>query len=491
MIVAPLARLIAPKLGLDPEDFDTIEEIEDFLNPWQDLFGADFGDLRDAFEGDYTGTDPTLLAIQSLTTGKWVDLDNIVDNINNAIAGGVAAGTGAVAGVFNTVANIFGIADAAQKTAMAAQQQLQDIANTTPEGGFSWSTIFAGADGSALNSSDWPAGSSDLVIRGDNGYVGIASGAGNGTYYRQCAYSFATDTQATSMVLGTRPALAPGYDTGMTLRCNADMTAGAYCTVDREMVSVGRFTRSGSTWTFTPFSTQAVAINQGDIIRFRASGDNYYVQVNGTTKLSVTDSGATVAKGASYRRSGFLEQRGTQIFSVDSYRIASFAMADWSAPGAGLTTAAWRVRRSNTAEVTITAGTNVRDVMPSGFYESSDLANNVTVTDLGLGRITIAEAGFYEIAASSVYRTNFSNLSDAYRPTQWVLYVDGTPVAGPIHSGASTTVYLAAGQVVQPGYVAAWPGSYSSTADNPTIASSTINRIGGGPSASFTGRKVA
>ncbi|WAC54969.1 hypothetical protein [Gordonia sp. SL306] len=67
MIVAPLARLIAPKLGLDPTDFDTIEEIEAALNPWGDLFGGDvdFGELVNVFEGDYTGDDAALLAIQS------------------------------------------------------------------------------------------------------------------------------------------------------------------------------------------------------------------------------------------------------------------------------------------------------------------------------------------------------------------------------------------------------------------------------------------
>jgi len=65
MVVAPLARLIAPKLGLDPADFDTIEEIEDLFPDWEDVLGFDVEALRDALEGNYTGADEFLLGIQT------------------------------------------------------------------------------------------------------------------------------------------------------------------------------------------------------------------------------------------------------------------------------------------------------------------------------------------------------------------------------------------------------------------------------------------
>ncbi|MCF3941307.1 hypothetical protein [Gordonia tangerina] len=461
---------------------------------------ADVGNLND-----------TAVTAHSAATAAEANTATLAENINSATTGGSAGGSGAIADAFDTIASIFGIADAAQKTAMAAQQQLQDITESTPEGGFSWSTIFAGSDGAALSGTDWPTGSSQIVIRGDDGYVGIQSGSANGVYHKLSAYSYVTDTQSVSTVLGDRPPLAPGYDTGLCLRCNSDMTTGAYCLVDRESVMVGKFTRSGSSWTYTPFTTQSIGIGQGDIIRFRASGDNYFVQVNGITRVSVTDTGATVAQGASYRRAGFLQQRGTQAFlTVDSFRMASFAMSDWVPAGAGVTAASWRLRRGSGDEVGLSVGAGGQSVMPSGFYTVEDLASAVTVTDLGTGQVTITESGWYEISASSINRDDSSDASttsvgsvrsyhrtaDAYRPTLWVLYVDGTAIAGPIMSGVPTTVYLAAGQVVRPGVSASWPLTPATAGgDSSTYymvgGVSAISGVSGSPSASFTGRKVA
>ncbi|UYL86878.1 minor tail protein [Gordonia phage RavenCo17] len=69
VVVAPLARLIAPQFGLDPKDYDTIEEIEDAIDDFLAGFGIDFAGLRDAIEGNYAGDDFALLAIQN-TIGR-------------------------------------------------------------------------------------------------------------------------------------------------------------------------------------------------------------------------------------------------------------------------------------------------------------------------------------------------------------------------------------------------------------------------------------
>ena len=149
--------------------------------------------------------------------------------------------------------------------------------------------------------------------------------------------------------------------------------------------------------------------------------------------------------------------------------------------------------------------------MPANFYNVEDLSSSVTVSDLGTGQVTIETSGWYEVAASSTNRDNLSaapgtqsGIRDAgdhtqgWRSSPWVLYVDGSPIIGPIGSGVSTTVYLAAGQIIRPGIVASSPlaGAGSGGGSTPLYdqgyrTRSQISHVSGAPSASFTGRKVA
>ncbi|EAS0269351.1 hypothetical protein E7939_21910 [Salmonella enterica] len=417
--------------------------------------------------------------------------DNIATNINNAVNGGSASGGGLIAGVFDAVSNIFGTADSAQKIAIAAQQQIQDLQNETSNpdfNGFAWSTIFSGSDGTPLSSTDW-AGSSQIVIRGDSGYAGVAEGSADGHYYKVSQYEFASDTQSASVVLGSRT--ADTLWTSVEVRCDAGMTQGAFVRANRTTIQLGRFTRSGSTWTWTVWTSQSRTNNQGDILRIRTSGDNYYVLVNGTTVISWTDSGASVSKGAGFRRAGFTEEKSTNIFgsAIASYRLASFAMADWLPAGGGVTTPAWRLRRGAGAAVSLSLAGGETAVLPAGFYTVNDVSSAVTVTNLGTGQITITETGWYAISATAVQRNDITTSADAWAPSPWVLYVDGVAMVGPILSGVVSEVYLAAGQVVRPGISAAWPSS--SGGSSGTTARSTITHVSGSPAAAFTGRKIA
>lgn len=438
---------------------------------------------------------------QTAASQAQAAVGQVASNINSAIAGGVAAGTGAIASVFTTINNIFGIADSAQKTAMAAQQQLQDIQNTTPVGGFSWSTIFSGADGSALNSSDWA--SSQLTIIGDNGYVSVPGSLANGIYHALSQYLFTTDTQSASVVLGDVNSNFGGqdYDTTVYVRCNPAITTGAYCRINKSRIQVGKFTRSGSTWTYTAFTQASLTLKQGDIVRLKAWGDNYYVVVNGTTRLSVTDSGATVSKGSGFRQAAFSCQRSSNTFFTDnSFKVASFAMADWSPAGVDVSTPSWQLRKGAAGDTTLAIAGGGSAAMPSGFFTVNDYATDVTVSNLGTGQVTITTAGWYEIAFTAMAKVDVGRGSP-YVLCPWGLYADSTLLRGPHLSGAATTVYLAAGTVVSPRAMASWPatasdgGSSTSAATRTNVATSTAQNSGiatiGGPVATFSGRKVA
>lgn len=447
--------------------------------------------------------------------------ENIAGNITAAVSGGIAVGEGIVKDVFDTIADIFGLAGTAREIAMSAQTQLQEITNNgqTPEGfdGYTWSTIFSGANGASLPSGDWPLGAG-LAIRGDQGHVGIAESQGLGHWWARAAGAFVSDTQSTSVVLGPRGRYGQDWDTGLYLRVDDAMTVGAFARVRSNRIDIGRFTRSGTTWNHIQFTQIATTIREGDLIRFRATGDTYHVMVNGIVRASYTDGSASVAKGTAYRRAGFSQQRNEYYsfpftYRDDSYRVAAFAMADWAPPGATVTTPGWRLRRGSGNEVALAVNHGEQAPMPSGFYNVNDLGVGVTVSDLGTGQVTITSDGWYEIASTgihrdseaatgNVYATGSAHVANAWHASPWVLYVDGAAVAGPMMAGVSTTIYLAEGQVVRPGVSASTPiqpssivtdvdGSRPSTTSKMIQARSRITGVSGAPSASFTGRKVS
>ncbi|MGB6246123.1 hypothetical protein [Gordonia sp. (in: high G+C Gram-positive bacteria)] len=445
--------------------------------------------------------------------------EQVADNINAAISGGVSTGVGIVKDVFDTIASIFGLAGTARDIAMSAQTQLQEITNNqTPEGfdGYSWSTIFSGSNGAALPAGDWPV-VAGLAIRGDQGHVGIADGAANGHWHARAAGLFLSDTQSTSVVLGPRGKYGQDWDTGLYVRCDDAMTVGAFARVRSNRIDIGRFTRSGTSWNHFQFTQIATTVREGDLVRFRANGDTYYVLVNGIVKASYTDGTASVAQGTGYRRAGFSEQRSEYYsfpftYRDDSYRVAAFAMADWLPPGASVTSPGWRLRRGSGNEVGLAVNHGEQAPMPGGFYNVNDLSALVTVQDLGTGQIKIDTAGWYEISATGIHRDNeaftsntyatgVAHVANAWHASPWVLYVDGAAVAGPMMAGVSTTIYLAEGQVVRPGVSASTPiqpsaivvdvdGSRTSNNNKMIQARSRITGVSGAPSASFTGRKV-
>ena len=517
------------------------------------IVGDILADLWDAIRGEYEGDHPILLAIQGLfapirrvvqiftgrpgglgasasevddfwgdmkstlkgedTVGEWFDdvsiavasgVQDLADNIRNAVQGGVAAGTGAIAEAFEVVSNLFGIADNAEKIAMAAQQQLQEITNETNApgwSGYAWSTIFSGADGTPLPSTDWAT--TRIAIAGDDGHAGLLHNSADGEHFSAVRdiHKFQTDSQSASVVVGNKLSFSEDRWTSIRLRCDDDEnpTEGAVCWFRPGNVRIGRFSGGTSTVWFTVSRT----IKSGDIIRFRCHGDNYYVLVNGVTIVSWTDTTTAVSKGAGFRHAAFTQEYlNGAFFDQASFRIASWAMADWLPPGGAVTTPSWQIRRGTNTAVALAVAHGGQAPMPNSFYTITDRSTDVTV-DLTTGGITIGTSGWYEIAATSINRddndssgfgTANGNTVSAWRSSPWVLYVDGVATIGPVMAGVDVKVYLAAGQVVRAGVVASTP-NYPATRGGGTEASdvaatSNITHVAGGPAASFIGRKV-
>ncbi|EIV43932.1 hypothetical protein MA3A0930R_5467, partial [Mycobacteroides abscessus 3A-0930-R] len=153
---------------------------------------------------------------QKLTSGGYLStsdvvgnfdmsrVDDLVDNLGNILSGvkdgadGVGTGTtGAIGDRINQAKDsllaLLGLSQDALKSAIAAQTTLQEQETEQNTGdGNSYSFVFSGADGAALNATDWTTGPTpgDITIRGDSGYAGVKNGNPDGYYFASPNYTY-------------------------------------------------------------------------------------------------------------------------------------------------------------------------------------------------------------------------------------------------------------------------------------------------------------
>lgn len=484
---------------------------------------AQLNQIRDIFAGlVVTPINSTIQAVkdwfglsnnktQKLTAGGTLNAGDVVGNfdmgrVNDLVSNlgdmltGVKTGadgtatstTGTIGEQINqakeSLLSLLGLSRDALKSAIAAQTTLQEQeTEQNTGGGNSYSFTFSGADGAALNSTDWTTGPNpgDITIRGDSGYAGVKNGNPGGYFFASPNYTYATDGQSASFVLGDTQ--NGNYYSGVYIRCDSGRTQGAYCLAKEGEIRIGKFTRSGSSWSFnTPLTLQTglSAVKQGARIEIRCSGTNYFVRVNGRQILSATDASNTINIGAAYRYSMFSVQRASPFFTYDSYRIAAFAMSDYTSAGAGFSMSnSWSIRRDSTADVTY--GPYTSGAFPSGFFTFNDYTTDVTLDDLGTARIEIATTGLYRI--NTTYR---SVTAKGTSVPYWTLYKNGTRITGAIPSGCPFELPLVAGDVVQPGFIAVdYDIRSNGSTGSETVVSRSITALSG--IATFDGRRVA
>nr|WP_286142217.1 hypothetical protein [Mycobacterium sp. D16Q16] len=426
-------------------------------------------------------------------------VNDLVSNLGNMLSGVKTGADGTATGTTGTILDqidqaktsllsLLGLSQDALKSAIAAQTTLQEQeTEQNTGGGNSYSFVFSGADGAALNSTDWTTGPNpgDVTIRGDSGYAGVKTGNPDGYFFASPNYTYATDGQSASFVLGDTQ--NGNYYSGVYIRCDASRTQGAYCLAKEGEIRIGKFTRSGTSWSFnTPLTLQTglSAVKQGARIEIRCAGTNYFVRVNGRQVLSATDAGNTINIGAGYRNSMFSVQRASPFFTYDSYRVAAFAMSDYSTAGAGFSMSnSWSIRRDSTADVTY--GPYSSGAFPSGFFTFNDYTTDVTLDDLGTARIEIATTGLYRI--NTTYR---SVTAKGTSVPYWVVYKNGSRITGAIPSGCPFEIPLVAGDVVQPGFIAVdYDLRSNGSTGSETVVSRSITALSG--IATFDGRRIA
>ncbi len=467
---------------LDILNGNIVTPINSLVQGVKDWFGLNQNKTQ-ALNG--SGQIPGSAITGAVANGAVPGLQQITDAIN---AGAQQAVGQAIGTVENAIGLIFGLGQDALKAAIAAQTTLQEQeTEQNTGGGNNYSFVFSGADGAALNSTDWTTGPNpgDVTIRGSSGYAGVKNGNPDGHFFASPNYTYASDGQSASFVLGDTQ--NGNYYSGVYIRCDSGRTQGAYCLAKEGEIRIGKFTRSGASWSFsTPLTLQTglSAVKQGARIEIRCSGNNYFVRVNGRQILSATDAGNTINIGAAYRYSMFSVQRASPFFTYDSYRIAAFAMSDYTSAGAGFSMSnSWSIRRDSTADVTY--GPYSAGAFPSGFFTFNDYTTDVTLDDLGLARIEIATTGLYRI--NTTYR---SVTAKGTSVPYWALYKNGSRITGAILSGCPFEIPLVAGDVVQPGFVAVdYDIRSNGSTGSETVVTRSITALSG--IATFDGRRVA
>ncbi|WP_457149588.1 hypothetical protein [Mycobacteroides abscessus] len=363
-------------------------------------------------------------------TGAIAEAQTGLDAVRDAIASGL----GAIGSGFtnlqaqNQAIQVAQIAAQAAAAAAAANAQLAKSQGqqNAAGGGLNYTTVFGGPDGAAL-----PAEftGSDLKVRGNNGYAGIAASKSDGTYVVTCNKQCSTDDQSLAVVLGDQGGSpnAPEYH---LFHSDSGYAAGACLKIDNGNATIGSYTRSGATITFTPFSGGAWSgtLGQGSLVEVHNVGTTWTLAVNGNTVLSVTSSAVTF--GASTRYGGGVVMvratvnlgwfQGTVTY--DSFRVASITLSDYIDPvylGSGATMA-----RTSATNVTIATGTTV---LPNSFYSVVQSATPDIACNLTNGTMTVSLSGWY-LAKLSTKSNIFTNSTNSAGQATPAIFINSTTV---------------------------------------------------------------
>ncbi|MFA4080467.1 hypothetical protein ONA92_01975 [Mycobacteroides salmoniphilum] len=299
---------------------------------------------------------------------------------------------------------------AAQAAAATSALQAQFLRNqvTVPAGLMTYITTFGGSDGSPL-----PAEftGSDLKIRTANGYCGIEASKGDGTYYVTCNKATTTDDVQATVVIGDAGGLN-SIATYTLFSSDSTDSTGAYLAVNGNSVQVGKFTRSGATFTFAaPFMSWSGPLGQGIAVTTYRKTNNWVLDVGGDVKATATDS--TVTTGASNRYGGGIamirKTASTGWFSgnyqYDSLRLASVFLGDFYAKATNYSAARLTraVGAANTAGPTHpyslagNASVTVTGAWGAGAFGVIGFSSDDMVANTANGTITVNTPGLYYV----------------------------------------------------------------------------------------------
>lgn len=200
--------------------------------------------------------------------------------------------------------------DSAQQSATAAANvaaavsaaQSAAIANDAIGGDYT-TIVPVGTAGTALPGGSWAAtgpSSGNVDIEGSYGFAGIPPSLPVGTYWAMPSFTYMTDNQFIAVVLGDEGGIS-NANTVLYFHCTPGLTQGAYLAVNFTGFTLGTFTYSSGTFTYTPLSGGNVSmlLISGQTIAVQNVGTLYTVFVNQQPILNYTT--GVVTMGAGFR----------------------------------------------------------------------------------------------------------------------------------------------------------------------------------------------
>ena len=475
---------------------------EDFSKDWS--AEAVVQKIQELFHLDIPGLDDIVSAIQSGLDSAKTMINQVVDLFNGLV---IIPINSAIQGVKDWFASLLGwkisvvqgatgssapttdvdqaaydatkaLYDQNQATALAAanaaaavQQINQDLNGKA--GGLNKLLRFPkSAD---VSTTDWSY-APGVFVGSPKAQLSLAGSPANGYYGIRSNYQFSTDDQAIAVQLGENETTR---GTILVLRADNASTGGVAALVKSNYLAIGTVSGFADGATDAGFFTTAASVSRtqssGDSAEFRVVGNTFVILINGAPILSYSSPLGSV--GASYRSAFIIKQKAQSFFFVEhSFNLASVGLYDYGSAGASVTTrTAARVSRTATASVALSVATATAALFPDNYFAIADFTQNMTVDDLGRGRVKALTADWYDITCS--FTGHSSSDGSIYYSPKWCLFVNGAQVTQGIPAGASIKWPLAANDIAQPGvWVDEW---YVNVVTSSTASSSTPTPISG------------
>lgn len=285
----------------------------------------------------------------------------------------------------------------------------------------------------------------------------LNAGAIQSSMWTQVDKVLTNDAQKVSVVIGNGTTL--DASTAVIMRCNLGRTEFVMANIDKDFIQFYRCTSLSSTAAVSS-TAMGPAMNHGGLgagttFSFTCVGQTFAAYRNGNLLGTFTNVGTPTAVGVAFRHCGLYFKQTAGFFTIEPPRIASFSISDYIVAqykGTG-----FRLQRNNVAQVSVGTG---QYPMVANIYDVIVGSPNVTVLDLGRGRVKIKKPGWYTFAVRISYATI------AGTATQYVacLFKEGDGVGQAIVAKgpdiAGSNVYAAAGvfteycfenDIVQPG----------------------------------------
>lgn len=311
--------------------------------------------------------------------------------------------------------------------------------------------------------------------------MGVDDTQGDGVYWMVLSTQYKTTGQ--SLQIGLAPnqsPLAPVLDTTASLRtvgylhCDSGFTVGVYVAIHATKIALGTFTRSGTTFTYTPTvtwdATQAISTSARVEVKNAPASTAFSVLLDDVVVIDNVTVAATL-NAVTRNNAAVSIMRATLDTEPkqDSPWASVIAVSDYI-PQAYIGSGAKISRTTATAVSGPATGASVLP-LPTGYFTTTVRTTSDITCTPSTGRFTVSVEGWYEVKFNVVLAATPTAALYCALLKNGSVYEYGAQAPAAVVLNSSWTIYLTPGDYVQAGY-------------RYLAAATTANLFGGGDVAS-------